>query len=148
MSLASLPPILILHLKLFQYNVATNRVDKLEKNMPIKEVLELPYSCLSPGLRDQVKKPPKYELTGIVNHHGIGAEGPGSNRTCSIFQKSASNHSKGGHYTADTKRGKKWYKVDDNKVSDVRLNEVLHTDNKRTPYLLERDFIDFLTFWG
>ena len=55
---------------------------------------------------------------------------------------------KGGHYTADTKRGKKWYKVDDNKVSDVRLNEVLHTDNKRTPYLLERDFHRFLAFLG
>ena len=56
----------------------------------------------------------------MINHHGIGAEG--------------------GHYTAETKRGRKWFKVDDNKVSEVRLNEVLHTDNKRTPYLLECGF--------
>ena len=72
----------------------------------------------------KVKKSPKYELTGVINHHGIGAEG--------------------GHYTAETKRGRKWFKVDDNKVSEVRLNEVLHTDNKRTPYLLECGFIFFI----
>ena len=66
----------------------------------------------------KVKKNPKYELHGVVLHHGIGAEG--------------------GHYTAETKRGNKWFKVDDNKVSEVKINDVINCDSRKTPYLLER----------
>jgi len=53
MSLAHLPPVLILHMKRFLYNGTTNRVEKLEKNISIKERIELPRESLSPGLRDQ-----------------------------------------------------------------------------------------------
>jgi len=116
MSLARLPPILILHMKRFLYNATTNRVEKLDKHITIKERIEIPRECLSPGLRDKVKKNPRYELNGLVLHHGIGAEG--------------------GHYTAETKRNNKWFKVDDNKVNEVKISDVINCDPKRTPYLL------------
>ena len=123
MSLARLPPILILHMKRFLYNATTNRVEKLDKHITIKERIEIPRECLSPGLRDKVKKNPRYELNGLVLHHGIGAEG--------------------GHYTAETKRNNKWFKVDDNKVNEVKISDVINCDPKRTPYLLERVLIFF-----
>ena len=44
----------------------------------------------------------------------------------------------GGHYTAESKRNQKWFRIDDNKVTEIKINEVLHTDNRRTPYLLLR----------
>lgn len=116
MSLARLPPILILHMKRFLYNATTNRVEKLDKHITIKERIEIPRECLSPGLRDKIKKNPRYELNGLVLHHGIGAEG--------------------GHYTAETKRNSKWFRVDDNKVNEVKINDVINCDPKRTPYLL------------
>jgi ubiquitin carboxyl-terminal hydrolase 10 len=57
-----------------------------------------------------------YELRGMVLHHGISADG--------------------GHYTAEVKRGNKWFRVDDNLVAEIKLTEVLNGDKNRTPYLL------------
>ena len=122
MSLACLPPVLILHMKRFQY-VATGpnsgKTKKLDKKVSIKERIGFGRDLLSPAFRDQVRgKEVQYELVGMVLHHGISAEG--------------------GHYTAESKRNNKWFRIDDNKVSEIKLSEVLHTDNRRTPYLLTR----------
>ena len=106
-------------MKRFQYDAASGRVKKIDKKITIKERIELGLGLLSPGLKDTTKRPVQYELTGIVLHHGISAEG--------------------GHYTAESKRNDKWYRIDDNKVSEVKLSEVIHTDNRRTPYLLTTD---------
>jgi ubiquitin carboxyl-terminal hydrolase 10 len=66
--------------------------------------------------QEQTRGGVDYELRGMVLHHGISAEG--------------------GHYTAEVKRGTKWYRIDDNRVSEMKLSEVLHADSRRTPYLL------------
>ena len=111
-------------MKRFQY-VATGpssgKTKKLDKKVSITEKIGFGRDLLSPAFRDQVRgKEVQYELVGMVLHHGISAEG--------------------GHYSAESKRNNKWFRIDDNKVSEIKLSEVLHTDNRRTPYLLLRIF--------
>jgi len=115
-SLAALPPFLILHMKRFQFNPRTLEVKKIDRKVTVKERITIEPYLQSPALREQTRGGVDYELRGMVLHHGISAEG--------------------GHYTAEVKRGTKWYRIDDNRVSEMKLSEVLHADSRRTPYLL------------
>lgn len=115
-SLAALPPFLILHMKRFQFNPRTLEVKKIDRKVTVRERITIEPYLQSPALREQTRGGVDYELRGMVLHHGISAEG--------------------GHYTAEVKRGTKWYRIDDNRVSEMKLSEVLHADSRRTPYLL------------
>lgn len=115
-SLASLPPVLILHMKRIQFNQRTFEVKKIDRKVTVKERISIEPSLQSPALKDRMRGGIDYELRGMVLHHGISAEG--------------------GHYTAECRRGQKWYRIDDNRVSEIKLSEVLHADSRRTPYLL------------
>jgi ubiquitin carboxyl-terminal hydrolase 10 len=94
----TLPPVLILHLKRFQYD-NTGGTQKIWKTIGYPLILEVPPEVLSPINRGKPK--PKYRLTGVIYHHGKFATG--------------------GHYTADVLRqdGKSWIRLDDTKISKV-----------------------------
>ncbi|KAI5800246.1 ubiquitin-specific protease [Peziza echinospora] len=96
----SLPPVLILHLKRFQYD-NKGGTQKIWKKIGYPLILEIPKEVVSKRVVQA-----KYKLTGVVYHHG----------------KSAS----GGHYTVDVLRqdGKNWIRFDDTVIKGVHANEV------------------------
>lgn len=104
----TLPPVLILHLKRFQFDAEGNGTIKIWKNIGYPLELEIPREALSRQARQTMGSSgmPKYRLISVVYHHG----------------KSAS----GGHYTADLRRqdGREWLRLDDTLLRRVPSDEV------------------------
>lgn len=109
-SIESLPPVLILHLKRFQYD-NTGGTQKIWKSIGYPLELEIPNEALSPAGRSNLNKV-QYKLVGVVYHHG----------------KSATN----GHYTVDVRRQDGWIRMDDTTVKRVSERDVL-ADNGHLP---------------
>jgi ubiquitin carboxyl-terminal hydrolase 10 len=101
----NLPPVLILHLKRFQYD-NTGGAQKIWKKVGYPIELEIPREVLSSTKRAAKGSLPKYRLTGVIYHHG----------------KSAS----GGHYTVDLLRqdGVEWIRLDDTVIRRVRSEDI------------------------
>ena len=104
----TLPPLLILHLKRFQYN-NTGGTQKIWKRIGYPLELEIPKEVFPPsrrigfGVREGL---PRYKLTAVVYHHG----------------KNASV----GHYTVDVRRqdDREWIRMDDTQLRRVRGEDV------------------------
>ncbi|KAF8321168.1 cysteine proteinase [Clavulina sp. PMI_390] len=120
MLIETLPPILIVHLKRFEYDMRGG-VQKSSKPLLYKTTLEIPKEVLAPN--QQGVPPPRYRLYGVVYHHG--------------------KYTTGGHYTADILRQNQseWLRIDDTQIgviseSDVSLLSPDKQDADRTAYLL------------
>lgn len=102
----SLPPVLILHLKRFQYDATTHGTQKIWKKIGYPLDLELPPEVLAPQRRNALSPPPRYRLIGVIYHHGKNASG--------------------GHYTVDVRRqdGREWIRIDDTVIRRVRPEDV------------------------
>jgi ubiquitin carboxyl-terminal hydrolase 10 len=121
----SLPPILILHLKRFLYDASAGGVAKVGKQVSFTPELEIGSDLMAPGKKFH---PTRYKLFGVLYHHGLSASG--------------------GHYTLDvlhpnidmspTKPRERWIRIDDELVSDIRLEDVLGTPERddRCAYIL------------
>lgn len=99
----SVPPVLILHLKRFQYD-NTGGAQKIWKQIAYPLELDFPAEAMSPGRRQGPK--PKYRLIGVVYHHGTSTSG--------------------GHYTVDVLRqdAKSWIRMDDTSIKRVAAQDV------------------------
>ena len=116
----ALPPILILHLKRFQYDNAGG-TQKIWKKIGYPLDLEIPKEVFPQHKRGGFAVHgglPKYRLTGVVYHHG----------------KSAS----GGHYTVDIRRqdGREWIRLDDTVIRRVRAEDVAEGGSEEDPKIL------------
>ncbi|PHH88015.1 hypothetical protein CDD83_8121 [Cordyceps sp. RAO-2017] len=104
----SLPPVLILHLKRFQFDAEGHGTIKVWKNIGYPLELEIPREALSRQKRQTMGDGamPKYRLISVVYHHGKNASG--------------------GHYTVDVRRqdGREWIRMDDTVLRRVRSEEV------------------------
>ncbi|KAI9708842.1 MAG: hypothetical protein M1828_002665 [Chrysothrix sp. TS-e1954] len=107
--LDTVPPVLILHLKRFQYDNAGG-TQKIWKKVGYPLELDIPNSLFPHGKRtyyaSQPGGLPKYRLIGVVYHHGKNASG--------------------GHYTVDVRRqeGREWIRLDDTNIKRVRSEDV------------------------
>ncbi|RDX46907.1 cysteine proteinase [Lentinus brumalis] len=130
----ALPPVLILHMKRFLYDIKVGDVVKVGKQVSFSSELDIPPEIISPAKR--TAQPVKYQLFGVLYHHGMSASG--------------------GHYTLDvlhpnrelTERPRAaWIRIDDELVSDVRPEDVFGGQDRedRQPYLL---FYKRVTAWG
>lgn len=104
-----LPPVLILHLKRFQYDNATKRTEKIWKKIGYPLNLEIPREAFPVQVRNKMLHHggiPQYRLTGVIYHHGRNASG--------------------GHYTVDVRRqdGIEWIRLDDTVIRRVRAEDV------------------------
>ena len=102
----SLPPVLILHLKRFQYD-NHGGTQKIWKKIGYPLDLELPREVFPPHQRNARLMPEaRYRLVSVVYHHGKNAGG--------------------GHYTVDVRRqdGREWIRLDDINIRRVRKEEV------------------------
>ncbi|KAG6001952.1 hypothetical protein E4U21_003633 [Claviceps maximensis] len=100
----SLPPILILHLKRFQFDAEGHGTIKIWKKIGYPLELDIPRKALSHQRR---KDPlPRYRLISVVYHHGKNASG--------------------GHYTVDVRRqdGREWIRMDDTVLRRIHGDEV------------------------
>ncbi|OAQ98473.1 hypothetical protein LLEC1_02130 [Akanthomyces lecanii] len=103
----TLPPVLILHLKRFQFD-AEGGTTKIWKNVGYPLDLEIPREALSRQARQSLSEgaQPKYRLISVIYHHGKNASG--------------------GHYTTDVCRqdGREWLRLDDTVLRRLRSEEV------------------------
>ncbi|KAI9837146.1 MAG: hypothetical protein M1838_004898 [Thelocarpon superellum] len=104
----TLPPVLILHLKRFQYDNAGG-TQKIWKKVGYPLQLDIPKEAFPPSRRAGLSLHgglPTYRLIGVVYHHGKNASG--------------------GHYTVDVRRqdGREWIRLDDTAIQRVRSEDV------------------------
>ncbi|KAG2150677.1 uncharacterized protein EDB93DRAFT_1103385 [Suillus bovinus] len=127
----SLPPILILHLKRFLYDANKGGVAKVGKQVGFAPELEVGSETMAHGRKVNGTR---YRLFGALYHHGLSASG--------------------GHYTLDvlhpnidmstppTKPREGWIRIDDELVSDLRVEDVFGSggvekdETMRCAYLL------------
>lgn len=116
----TLPPVLILHLKRFQYD-NTGGTQKIWKHIGYPLELELPKEIFPAAKRNAYNLhggPPRYRLIAVVYHHGKNA---------GI-----------GHYTVDVRRqdGQEWIRMDDTVIRQVRSEEVADGRSEDDPAAL------------
>jgi ubiquitin carboxyl-terminal hydrolase 10 len=117
----NLPPVLILHLKRFQYDSVTHGTQKIWKKIGYPLDLEIPREVFPPNRRNIMMAQgglPKYRLIGVIYHHGKNASG--------------------GHYTVDVRRqdGSEWIRLDDTVIRRVRSEDVAEAGGEENPKLL------------
>lgn len=118
----TLPPVLILHLKRFQYD-SSGGTQKIWKKVGYPLELEIPKEVFPPAKRGGLAVnggAPRYRLIAVVYHHGKSAAG--------------------GHYTVDLRRqdGKEWMRVDDTIIRRVRAEDVAEGGAEEDPKVLAR----------
>ncbi|CAE6465643.1 unnamed protein product [Rhizoctonia solani] len=117
-TLESLPPLLILHLKRLVYDA--KGIQKNSKVIEYSTALEIRPEIISPTRR--TNQSIKYQLYGVVYHHG--------------------KHATGGHYTIDVLRQdhSEWVRIDDTHIEPVTEKDVTahekHAKLDKTAYLL------------
>lgn len=120
-TIESLPQVLILHLKRFQYDNAGG-TQKIWKKIGYPLDLEIPKEVFPQQHRRGgllAHGPlPKYRLIGVVYHHGKNASG--------------------GHYTVDVRRqdGREWIRLDDTVIRRVRSEDVAEAGSEEEPKTL------------
>ncbi|KZF20721.1 cysteine proteinase [Xylona heveae TC161] len=116
----TMPPVLILHLKRFQYD-NTGGTQKIWKKVGYPLELEIPKEVFPPNKRGAMMSHgglPKYRLIGVVYHHGKNASG--------------------GHYTVDVRRqdGREWIRLDDTVIRRLRSEDVAEGGSEEDPKVL------------
>ncbi|KAL9597769.1 MAG: hypothetical protein Q9179_004141, partial [Wetmoreana sp. 5 TL-2023] len=119
-TIETLPHILILHLKRFQYD-NTGGTQKIWKKIGYPLDLEIPKEVFPQHRRGGILAHgglPKYRLIGVVYHHGKNASG--------------------GHYTVDVRRqdGKEWIRLDDTIIRRIRSEDVAEGGSEEDPKVL------------
>lgn len=119
-TIESLPQVLILHLKRFQYDNAGG-TQKVWKKIGYPLELEIPKEVFPQHKRGGLLAHgglPKYRLIGVVYHHGKNASG--------------------GHYTVDVRRqdGQEWIRLDDTVIRRVRSEDVAAGGSEEDPKVL------------
>ncbi|KAA8647478.1 mRNA-binding ubiquitin-specific protease UBP3 [Aspergillus tanneri] len=116
-----LPPVLILHLKRFQYDSVTRGTQKIWKKIGYPLDLEIPREVFPPSRRNILTAHgdlPRYRLIGVIYHHGKNASG--------------------GHYTVDVRRqdGREWIRLDDTVIRRVKSEDVAEAGSEEDPKAL------------
>lgn len=120
-SLASLPSVLVLHLKRFLYSASGGGLQKLMKQVEYSVDLEISKDLLAPTTRPKVSATQRsYKLWAVVYHHG--------------------NTASGGHYTCDAYHPSSggWLHTDDGNLKLVTEDQVLFKSQggNKVAYLL------------
>ncbi|TKA58586.1 hypothetical protein B0A55_12806 [Friedmanniomyces simplex] len=119
----TLPPVLILHLKRFQYENNLTGTQKIWKKIGYPLELEIPKDVFPTAKRGGFAAKgglPKYRLIGVVYHHGKSAAG--------------------GHYTVDILRqdSREWIRMDDTVIRRIRPEDVAEGGSEEDPKILAK----------
>ena len=116
----TIPPVLILHLKRFQYDNAGG-TQKIWKKVGYPLELEIPKEVFPQHVRGGFLAHgtlPRYRLISVIYHHGKNASG--------------------GHYTVDICRqdSREWIRLDDTIIRRVRSEDVAEGGSEEDPKIL------------
>ncbi|KAJ2933718.1 hypothetical protein H1R20_g3381, partial [Candolleomyces eurysporus] len=111
----SLPPILVLHIKRFCYDMNVKGVVKVGKQVQFGPELEIGADLMATAAKKT--GPTRYKLFGAVYHHGPSASG--GHYTLDVLHP---NRYPSFNSNAKPKEG--WVRIDDDLVSDVRPDDV------------------------
>ena len=119
-NIETLPQVLILHLKRFQYD-SSGGTQKIWKKVGYPLDLEIPKEVFPQHRRGGMLAHgglPKYRLISVVYHHGKNASG--------------------GHYTVDVRRqeGREWIRIDDTIIRRIRSDDVAEGGSEEDPKVL------------
>lgn len=119
----TLPPVLILHLKRFQYENSLGGTQKIWKKVGYPLELEIPKEVFPVSKRAGLAVKgglPRYRLISVVYHHGKSAAG--------------------GHYTVDVLRqdSREWIRMDDTVIRRIRPQDVAEGGAEEDPKLLAK----------
>lgn len=119
-TIETLPQVLILHLKRFQYD-SSGGTQKIWKKVGYPLDLEIPKEVFRQHKRGSLLAHgglPRYRLIGVVYHHGKNASG--------------------GHYTVDVRRqdGQEWIRLDDTVIRRIRSDDVAEGGSEEDPKAL------------
>ena len=119
-SIETLPQVLILHLKRFQYD-SSGGTQKIWRKVGYPLDLEIPKEVFPQHKRGGLLahgRLPTYQLIGVVYHHGKNASG--------------------GHYTVDVRRqeGREWIRLDDTVIRRIRTEDVAEGGSEEDPKVL------------
>lgn len=119
-TIETLPQVLILHLKRFQYD-SSGGTQKIWKKVGYPLDLEIPKDVFAQHKRGGILAHgglPKYHLIGVIYHHGKNANG--------------------GHYTVDVRRqeGREWIRLDDTVIRRIRSEDVAEGGSEEDPKVL------------
>lgn len=119
-TIETLPQVLILHLKRFQYD-SSGGTQKIWKKVGYPLDLEIPKEVFPQHKRGGLLVHgglPKYRLISVVYHHGKNASG--------------------GHYTVDVRRqeGREWIRIDDTIIRRIRSDDVAEGGSEEDPKIL------------
>ncbi|XP_005091355.2 ubiquitin carboxyl-terminal hydrolase 10 [Aplysia californica] len=113
-----LPPVLIMHLKLFEYSNGNGQ--KIQKKVTFDVDLQIPKEIISRVGKTKYASPKSrnYKLFGVVNHHG--------------------RKMNDGHYTSDVflPVASGWLRFDDSEIVPIQEADVLYYSDRSMPYLL------------
>ncbi|KAE9974959.1 hypothetical protein BLS_002846 [Venturia inaequalis] len=114
----TLPPVLILHLKRFEFD--NSGAQKIWKKVGYPLELTLPKDVFPQSKRAQMTLTglPKFRLDGVIYHHGQNASS--------------------GHYTVDVRRqeGHEWIRIDDKVIRRIRSEDVAEGGAEEDPKAL------------
>ncbi|KAK7051081.1 hypothetical protein VNI00_005193 [Paramarasmius palmivorus] len=121
----ALPPVLVVHLKRFCYDVTVGGVMKVSKQVTFGEELIIPIDILSPTVRGQHRS--RYKLFGVIYHHGISASG--GHYTLDVlhtnrFTTPQNPWADRSQQTELSKNREGWIRIDDELVSDIRHADI------------------------
>jgi len=119
-TIETLPQVLILHLKRFQYD-SSGGTQKIWKKVGYPLDLEIPKEVFPQHKRGSMLAHgglPKYRLIGVIYHHGKNANG--------------------GHYTTELRRqeGREWIRMDDTVINRIRSEDVAEGGSEEDPKVL------------
>lgn len=116
-SLETLPPVLILHLKRFIYDKEGGSL-KIDKEVQYHTDLVIGKELLSKSSKKLSQEKRTYKLFAVVYHHGKAVTG--------------------GHYTTDVYHDglNCWLRIDDQAIKMSKVHDVVRHDPQRTAYLL------------
>ncbi|KAJ2923184.1 hypothetical protein H1R20_g13912, partial [Candolleomyces eurysporus] len=127
----SLPPILVLHIKRFCYDMNVKGVVKVGKQVQFGPELEIGADLMATAAKKT--GPTRYKLFGAVYHHGPSASG--GHYTLDVLHP---NRYPSFNSNAKPKEG--WVRIDDDLVSDVRPDDVFGAaqekdDSRFSPFI-------------
>lgn len=119
-TIETLPQVLILHLKRFQYD-SSGGTQKIWKKVGYPLELEIPKEVFPQHKRGGLLAHgglPRYRLIGVIYHHG--------------------NNANVGHYTVDVRRqeGREWIRLDDTVIRRIRSEDVAEGGSEEDPEVL------------
>ncbi|KAE9402409.1 cysteine proteinase [Gymnopus androsaceus JB14] len=145
----ALPPVLVLHMKRFEYDAKVGGVVKVGKLVTFGPELVVGADVLTAKARSKLgmgagvgvgagAKGVRYKLFGAIYHHGISASG--GHYTLDVLHPDR-YHQANTRTAGTTKPREGWIRIDDDLVSDVRPEDVFgqgdfEDSGMRCPYLL------------